>query len=171
MEPFIGQIMIFGGTFPPKNWAFCDGSLLPIANFSALFSILGTMYGGNGTTTFALPDLRGRVPIGMGQGPGLSVYTEGEMGGEANHTLVTQEMPQHNHGVTVASSNSEASFPQPGGNIPASAQAYQEVSAADGALGGVTCAIAGGGQAHNNMQPYTAMNYIIALQGVYPPRS
>ncbi len=171
MEPFIGQIMIFGGNFPPKGWAFCDGSLLAIASNTALFSILGTMYGGNGTTTFGLPDLRGRVPIGMGQGPGLGNYVEGQMGGEVNHTLLVTEMPAHNHVISAATSSEGASTNQPGSNIPGSAPAYQSTGNADGSLGGITCGPSGSSQPHNNMQPYTAMNYIIALQGIFPSRS
>lgn len=171
-EPFIGQIMIFGGNFPPKGWAFCDGSLMAISQNTALFSILGTMYGGDGRTTFALPDLRGRVPIGMGSGPGLSSYTEGQMGGQETHTLLTTEMPAHTHAVAVAASN-EANTPQnrPGGNVLGAANIYDLPASADAALGGVSCGPAGGGQPHENRQPYLAMNYIIALAGIFPSRS
>ncbi|MBL8242469.1 MAG: phage tail protein [Bryobacterales bacterium] len=171
-EPFIGQIMIFGGNFPPKGWAFCDGSLMAISQNTALFSILGTMYGGDGRTTFGLPDLRGRVPIGMGSGPGLSSYTEGQMGGQETHTLLTTEMPAHTHAVAVAASN-EANTPQnrPGGNVLGAANIYDLPASADAALGGVSCGSAGGGQPHENRQPYLAMNYIIALAGIFPSRS
>jgi microcystin-dependent protein len=170
-EPFIGQIMIFGGNFPPKGWAFCDGSLLPIAQNSALFSILGVMYGGNGTTTFALPDLRGRVPIGMGQGLGLSNYVEGQAGGQEFHTLVANEIPVHTHAVTVSVSN-EANTPQnrPGGNVLGAANIYDLPASADASLGGVSAGAAGGNQPHENRQPYLAVNYIIALVGIYPSR-
>lgn len=171
-EPFIGQIMIFGGNFPPKNWAFCDGSLLPIQQNTALFSLLGTMYGGDGRVTFGLPDLRGRVPIGMGQGPGLSIYQEGEKGGQETHTLQISEMPGHIHPVAVAASN-EASSPQnrPGGNVLGAANIYDSPASADAALGGVSSGPAGGSAAHENRQPYLAVNYIIALYGIFPPRS
>lgn len=170
-EPFIGQIMPFGGTFAPKGWAFCDGSLLPISTNSALFSILGTQYGGNGTTVFALPDLRGRVPIGQGNGPGLSGYVIGQVGGQETHTLTVNEIPAHTHPFTVAVAN-EATTPQtrPGGNILGPGQVYEPVSAADATLGGVTSSSAGGNVPHENRQPYIALNYIIALVGVYPAR-
>ncbi len=170
-EPFIGQIILFAGNFPPRGYATCDGQLLAIAQNSALFSILGTMYGGNGTTNFALPDLRGRVPIHMGQGPGLSVYFEGQTGGEENHTLIQTEMPIHNHAVTVAASSAAAGVARPSGAVPAGGNFYQQVGSADGALGGVNCGPAGGNIPHNNMQPYLVINYCIALQGIFPPRN
>jgi len=168
-EPFIGQIMIFGGHFPPKGWAFCDGSLMPIAQNTALFSLLGTMYGGDGKVTFALPDLRGRVPIGMGQGLGLSNYVEGQAGGQETHTLVANEIPSHTHAVSVAVSN-EANAPQnrAGGNVLGAASIYDSPSTADAALGGVSVGTAGGNQPHENRQPFLAVNYIIALAGIFP---
>jgi microcystin-dependent protein len=156
---------------PPKGWAFCDGSLLPIAQNSALFSILGVMYGGNGTTTFALPDLRGRVPIGMGQGLGLSNYVEGQAGGQEFHTLVANEIPVHTHAVTVSVSN-EANTPQ---NRPAAMSSARRIS--------MTCRLGRRPRSvafprvrqvatspHENRQPYLAVNYIIALVGIYPSR-
>ncbi len=170
-DPFLGQIMIFGGNFPPKGWAFCDGSLMAIQKNSALFSILGTMYGGDGRVTFGLPDLRGRVPIGMGQGLGLTAYQEGEMGGQESHTLVPAEIPTHTHPVTVAVSN-ESNTPQnrPGGNVLGAATIYDSPASADAALGGVSSGPAGGNLPHENRQPYLAVNYIIALVGVFPSR-
>ena len=171
-DPFIGQIMPFGGNFPPKNWAFCDGSILSIASNSALFAILGNQYGGNGTTTFALPDLRGRVPIGQGNGPGLSNYAIGQVGGQESHTLNVNEIPAHSHTFAIAAAN-EASAPQtrPGGNILGPGAVYEPATAADTALGGVTAGPAGGNLPHENRQPYIALNYIIALYGIFPPRS
>jgi microcystin-dependent protein len=171
-EPFLGQIMIFAGNFPPKNWAFCDGALMPIQQNTALFSILGTTYGGDGRVTFALPDLRGRVPIGMGPGPGLSPYQLGEKGGQETHTLQIAEMPSHTHPVTVAAAN-ENNTPQnrPGGNVLGAANIYDSAASADAALGGVSSGSVGGNAAHENRQPYLAVNYIIALYGIYPPRN
>ena len=170
-EPFIGQIMIFGGNFPPRGWAFCDGSLLAIQSNTALFSILGTTYGGDGRVTFGLPDLRGRVPIGMGNGPGLTPRQQSEMSGEENHTLITSEMPAHNHTVTVGVSGNPPSTSRASGAVPASGQFYDAAANAAGSLGAVACANAGGNQGHNNMQPYLALNYVIALQGIFPSRN
>ena len=170
-EPFIGQIMLFAGNFAPRGWAFCDGSLLGISQNTALFSILGTTYGGNGTTNFGLPDLRGRVPIGMGSGPGLTPRTQGEIAGEENHTLLAGEMPAHNHTVTVGVSGNPPSTSRASGAVPASGQYYDAAANAAGSLGAVNCANAGGSQGHNNMQPYLAVNYVIALQGIFPSRN
>lgn len=170
-EPFIGQIMLFGGTFAPKGWAFCDGSLLAIQTNSALFAILGTTYGGNGVSNFALPDLRGRTPIGMGAGPGLTPRVQGEKAGEENHTLIGPEMPAHNHAVTVGTSPNQASVGRAAGAVPAGGLFYDSAANASGGLGAVTCGLTGGNQGHNNMQPYIAMNYIIALQGIFPSRN
>ena len=111
MEPFIGQLMLFGGNFAPRGWAMCDGQLLPIAQYSALFSILGTTYGGDGRTTFALPDLRGRVPMGFGHGPGLSAHGLGSKGGEENVTLTTSQIPSHSH--QAMGSNADGNAPSP----------------------------------------------------------
>ena len=173
--PFIGQITIFAGNFAPRNWAFCDGQLLSIAQNTALFSILGTTYGGNGTTTFALPDLRGRVPIhaGSSAGPGLPQYFLGQVGGEPNHTLIQTEMPQHNHIVNaVAGGGNQAS---PAGGLPAiesTGTSLDYSSAATSAtMSNSMISTAGGSQPHNNMQPYLAVNYIIALFGIFPSRN
>ena len=186
MDPFIGQITIFGGNFAPRGWAFCQGQLLPISQNTALFSILGTTYGGDGRTTFALPDLRGRVPFQPGNGPGLSDYRLGEKGGSERHTLTNLEMPSHNHlasstsklkgqsaagdddalsnGVTLASGSTS------GSEIYSSEVPNTELNANSVTTTTIT-ANQGGNQAHNNMQPYLAINYIIALQGVFPSRS
>ena len=170
-EPFIGQIMLFAGNFAPKGWAFCDGSLLAISQNTALFSILGTTYGGNGVTTFGLPDLRGRVAIGFGNGPGLTPRALGEKAGEENHTLIQAEMAAHNHAVSVGASNGAPSTTRPVGAVPAAGQFYDAAANAGGSLGAVTCSITGGNQGHNNMQPYLALNYVIALVGIFPSRN
>ena len=181
-EPFIGQIMLFAGNFAPRGWAFCNGQLLSIAQNTALFSILGTTYGGNGQTTFALPDLRGRVPISPGQGPGLPNYTLGQMSGETNHTLIITEMPAHNHAAQVTTRAYDEGFGGGGdGSVPtnrywssvASGAPYNSTTNTTMNAGAVQAVIgvAGGSQPHNNMQPYTAINYIIALEGIYPSRN
>lgn len=171
-EPFLGQIMIFGGNFPPKNWAFCDGSLLPIQQNSALFSLLGTMYGGDGRVTFGLPDLRGRVPVGMGPGPGLSNYKQGEKGGQESHSLQISELPSHAHPVAVAAANENNTLQnRPGGNVLGAANIYDLPASADAALGGVSAGAAGSNTPHENRQPFLAVNYIIALAGIFPQRS
>jgi microcystin-dependent protein len=170
-EPFIGQIILFAGNFPPKGYATCDGQLLSIAQNTALFSILGTTYGGNGISNFALPDLRGRAPIHMGQSPGFSSYVLGQTGGEENHTLIAQEMPQHNHTVSVGVSSEPAGQTNPNAQVPGGGQFYAPPSEVNGALGGVACSQTGGGLPHNNMQPYLVVNYCIALQGVFPSRN
>ena len=177
--PFIAEIVMFAGNFAPRGWAFCQGQILSISQNTALFSLLGTTYGGNGQTTFALPDLRGRVPVGTGQGPGLSNISLGEVAGEANHTLITQEIPAHDH--LVGANTSPANTANPTGNSLAVGQvtvsgatelASMYVSANPNVnLNAATGGLAGGSQPHNNMQPYLGMNYIIALQGIFPSRN
>jgi microcystin-dependent protein len=175
MEPiFLGQISIFGGNFAPRGWAFCDGQLLPISQYTALFSILGTTYGGDGRTTFGLPGLRGRVAMHPGNGPGLSSRRSGEKGGQERVTLSTLEMPEHNHTPTtsVAVSTGVGDEGTPTGVLAAHSGAFTEDG--NGAqLGGVSTTVnnTGGGQSHNNIQPFLCVNYIIALQGSYPSRS
>ncbi len=172
-DPFIGEIMLFAGNFPPQGYAFCDGQLLSIAQNTALFSILGTTYGGNGQTTFGLPDLRGRVPLHVGgsAGPGQPVYNLGEMSGESSHTLQNVEMPAHSHVAFVDSGNGTQS--SPAGALPArdpsGSPAYGTnavASAAGNAIG-----VSGASAPHNNMPPYTGLNYCIALFGIFPPRN
>src|SRR6476469_8745709 len=123
-EPFLGSIIIFGGNFAPKGWAMCNGQILAINQNTALFSLLGTTYGGNGTTTFALPDLRGRVPVGMGQGPGLSPMTEGQVGGTETVTLTVNQLPNHNHPHAAPATNDAATSSRPNGKLPAASGAY-----------------------------------------------
>jgi len=177
MEGYLAQIIMFAGNFAPQAWAFCWGQILSISQNTALFSLLGTTYGGNGQTTFALPDLRGRVPVGTGQGPGLPNYTLGEVSGTPTTTILITNMPAHNHTATtnVGVSSANTTSEEPAGNVLAS-QAdnfYAPASSVNGSLGGVTTTVAlnGGSQPINIMQPYLAMNYVICLQGIYPSRN
>ena len=177
-EPFIGQIIMFGGNFQIRGYAFCNGQILSIAQNTALFSLLGTTYGGNGQTTFALPDLRGRVPIQFGQGPGLSNYTLGQQAGTETVTLTSNQMPQHNHLVNANEGNGSQQAPGAGfpaaGIVPSSGNAavsnYRNSS--DGTtLAPTAISIAGGSQPHNNIQPYLVINFLIALEGIFPSRN
>lgn len=170
-EPFIGELMLFAGNFAPRGWAFCDGQLLPISQNTALFSILGTTYGGNGQTTFALPDLRGRAPIHPGQGPGLSYRNLGESSGEENHSLVVPEMPAHNHAARADSGNGSSDTPTgryPARN-PAGVPHYSSNAPVNLAPDAVT--VTGGSQPHNNMPPYLGISYCICLEGIFPSRN
>ncbi len=186
MEPFIAQIMLFAGNFAIRSWAFCRGQLLAISQNTALFSLVGTIYGGNGRTTFGLPDLRGRAAIGFDQGPGLSSYSLGQKGGAENVTLNTTQIPSHTHVFAgQAASTQDATSSTPGGGLvpakipgvsggPNSQPVLAYGSAADTSLAaGSTNPIAntGGSQPHENRMPYLALNYLIALQGVFPSRS
>lgn len=171
-DHFVAEIRIFAGNFPPTGWAFCDGQLLPISQNTALFSLLGTTYGGNGQTNFALPDLRMRAPVQPGQGPGLSERLLGETGGAAAHTLLASEMPAHAHNLQA--SGSVAATTVANGNMLATVNApnppYHEPSALAEMGPGVLTA-AGGDVPHENMQPYLKLSFIIAMQGIFPPRS
>lgn len=173
-EPFIGEISIFAGSFAPRGWAFCQGQILSIAQNTALFSLLGTTYGGNGQTTFALPDLRGRVLVGPGQGPGLQSYVQGQMGGQESVTLLSNQMPMHVHPTSVAVSSNAGNSAAPNGRtLAASDQRNDQYTdqGANGNLGGVSSGTAGGSQPHENRQPYLCINFIIAVEGVYPSRN
>lgn len=170
-EPFIAEIRIFAGNFAPRGWAFCNGQLLPISQNTALFSLIGTTYGGDGRTTTALPDLQGRAPMHPGRGPGLTAKRLGERGGTETVTLSEAQMPNHTHTLRAAVNPGDTSTPQNtvtgtsiGDNVYGTAANL--VAMADQALPS-----AGGSQAHNNMQPYLTMNFIIALVGLYPSRS
>lgn len=177
MEGYLAQIIMFAGNFAPRSWAFCQGQILSIAQNTALFSLLGTTYGGNGQTTFALPDFRGRTPIGTGQGPGLPSVNLGEMAGAATVTVLVSNLPAHTHpatttvGVSAQNANSE----EPGGNVPAATanNSYAPANTVSGSLGGVstTVGVAGGGQPLNNLPPYIGMNFVICLEGIYPSRN
>jgi microcystin-dependent protein len=176
-ETFLGQIMVFGGNFAPAGWAICDGRLLPIADNQALFSLIGTTYGGDGQSTFALPDLRGRVPLGVGQAPGLSAYQLGEKVGIEQVHLAIAQLPPHSHPVMAVDAAGNGAVPASntvlaslGGQ--ASAPPYQTPAYAppgtETALNGVTVGSAGGSQPHTNIQPYLAINFCIALTGPMP---
>lgn len=170
IDPFLGEIMLFAGNFAPVGYAACNGQLMPIAQNTALFSLIGTMYGGDGRVTFGLPDLRGRAPIHIGQGPGLPNYLQGSPGGTPEHTLLATEMPSHSHTVNAVSGNGIASGP--GGALPARdpSGTPSYATTANTTMAANAIAVAGGSQPHNNMPPYLPMIYCIALQGVFPSR-
>ena|SRR5512133_1796023 len=173
-DPFVAEIRIFPFSFAPRGWAFCDGQLLPISQNTALFSLLGTTYGGDGRSTFALPNLQGRAPMHPGQGPGLSPHLVGETGGHETVTLSESELPTHSH--TMSAQSGAASSRSPTGRTlahPARGMTYAPPSGNLTSLANDTLAPAGaqGGGAHNNMMPYLTLCFCIALQGVFPPRS
>lgn len=172
-NPFLAEIRIFTGSFAPKGWALCDGQLMPISQNTALFSLLGTTYGGDGQSNFALPNLQGCAPMQAGQGPGLSLRDLGETAGEQTVTLLQTEMPAHAHTVQATSS---AGQPSPGSNAWGSALrghpgSYAASGAANVQMNPFGTSIAGGNQPHNNMPPFLGLIFIIALQGVFPARS
>ncbi len=173
MDEYIGAIQIFAGNFAPRGWALCEGQILPIQQNTALFSILGTTYGGNGTTTFGLPDLRGRMPIGFGAGPGLTPRQLGEKSGAEAVTLTTAQIPSHTHTYNALSGNRESTSPANNFLGVAPGAWYGQKDAGDTLLpmGAEAVSPAGGSQPHNNMPPYLGLSFIICLQGIYPPRS
>lgn len=192
MDQFISTILIWPPNFAPNGWALCAGQMLSISQNTALFSLLGTMYGGNGTTTFALPDLRSRVPLGAGQGPGLSNYDVGQSGGTENVTLTIQTLAAHTHtatpaglSATVPAVTTTGTTNQPAPSVALAAptdaarnplniysNATPNQNLAPGTVtGSISVGPTGGGQPHTNIQPYLAVNYIIALQGIFPSRS
>ncbi|MGE5233690.1 MAG: phage tail protein [Acidobacteriota bacterium] len=171
MDPFVAEIRIFPFNFAPKGWAFCDGQILPLSQNTALFSLLGTTYGGDGKSNFALPNMQGNAPMHPGQGPGLSLHDLGEAGGSDTVSLLESEIPSHSH--SLMASQADAIEISPAGQLFAAGVAIGAygartslVQAGDNAL-----APAGGDQPHNNLQPYLTLNFCIALQGVYPPRT
>jgi microcystin-dependent protein len=176
MDAFVGEIGIFGFNFAPRGWAFCQGQLLPISQNTALFSLLGTQYGGDGKSNFALPDLQGRLAIGQGVGPGLPNFNIGETGGSETTTLLTSEIPAHTHGggasLTQAASTATASTANPDGAVPATSTTNRYATTTDAFMAQFTFSLgnAGQGQPVSVMQPYLAINYCIAMQGIYPPR-
>ncbi len=174
MDPFVAEIRMMGFNFAPVGWAQCNGQILPISQNTALFSLLGTTYGGNGTSNFALPNLQGRVPLQQGQGPGLSLYDLGQVGGEQTVTLLQSQAPSHSHGA-LGAANDGVSSPvgqnwgsaaKGHGSLYAPYSSGAQTQMAAGAIGST-----GGNAPHNNLPPYITLNYCIALQGVYPPRS
>jgi microcystin-dependent protein len=171
-DPFVAEIRIFPFNFAPTGWATCDGQLLPLSQNTALFSLLGTTYGGNGSSNFALPDLRGRAAMHPGQGPGLSDHDLGEVGGAETVTLLQSEIPAHSHAMRAnASDPANAKIPSSSSSFAISqeAQIYQDNN--DTTLAPEALAPTGGSLPHNNLQPYLTLNFCIALQGVFPPRT
>ena len=178
-EPFLGEIRMVGWNFAANGWALCNGQLMPINQYSALFSLLGTTYGGNGTTTFALPNLQGRVPIHQGTGVGLSPYTIGQSSGSENITLLPNQMPAHNHLMGVSNLPGAVADPtnailaqgnSGAGRAPVPVSNYVS-TAATGALAPTAIAPSGGNQPHSNIQPFLCINFIIALTGIFPSRN
>jgi microcystin-dependent protein len=171
-DPFIAEIRILPFNFAPRGWAFCNGQLIPLAQNTALFSLLGTTYGGNGRSTFGLPDLQGRAPMQPGQGPGLALHDLGESAGNSSVTLLTTEMPTHTHALRAAAGSAASHLPGPTRALASGVtqQAYQTNTTGLQALAPEALAAAGGNTPHNNMMPYLVLNFCIALQGVYPPR-
>lgn len=171
-DPFLGEVRIFGCNFPPVGWASCDGQLMPLSQNTALFSLIGTFYGGDGRSTFALPDLRDSFAAGTGQGPGLTARELGEKGGSAAVTLLTTQMPLHEHALMSVSSATAASPAQlalaPTANA---AVAYRAPGGLLGTMAASAVGLAGGTQAHENRPPALALNFCIALQGIFPSRS
>ena len=169
-DPYVGEIRLFAGNFEPVGWMFCSGQLLPIAGYDVLFNLIGTTYGGDGQQTFALPDLRGRIPLHQGQGPGLSLRVIGQMGGSETVTLQASQMPQHTH--VLRASASAATGSAPGGALLAStAVASYDPSPAMTAMAPAAVSVAGGSQPHENMAPTVAVSYIISLFGIYPSQA
>ena len=180
MDEYMGIIKIFAGNFAPRGWAFCNGQLMSIAENTALFSLLGTTYGGDGRTTFGLPDLRGRVAVGQGTGPGLQPVVLGEMAGENDHTLIQSEMPAHTHGSIVSAADSTQTAATAGASIATpgvmsgrtfTATMGFNTTPPNTILNPGSISPAGGSQPHNNMQPYLGINYIICIVGLFPPRN
>lgn len=171
-DPFVAEIRIFPFNFAPRGWAFCDGQLLPLSQNTALFSLLGTTYGGNGKSNFALPDLQGRAPMHPGQGPGLSLHDLGETGGSDTVSLLVSEIPSHSHTMRTVNDDADLSLPDPSAGLAKSQNAnlYNSATAPLVNLAIETLAPAGGSQPHNNMMPYLTFYFCIALQGVFPPR-
>lgn len=178
MEAFIGSIILFGGNFAPRGWALCQGQLLSISQNTALFSILGTSFGGDGRVTFGLPDLRGRVPVGVGQGPGLSNVVLGEQDGVESVTLLTSEIPAHNHQINCNGASGDQGLPTSG--YPAGSQQDRSTgvfvdtpyaTTATAIMAPTALSIVGSSLPHQNMQPYLGINYILCMEGIFPSRN
>jgi microcystin-dependent protein len=178
-EPFLGQICIYGFNFAPTGWAQCQGQTLAISQYTALFSLLGTNFGGNGTSTFQLPNFQSNSGVSQGQGPGLSSYVVGETSGSANETLTYNQMPLHNHpfiasttpGSTTVSANNQLAKASTGGKKGTVTANYLNTTTPNTPLNSLSLSIVGGNAPHMNMQPYLALNYCIALRGVFPSRN
>ena len=170
-QPFLGEIRIFGFNFAPRGWAFCNGQILSISQNTALFSLLGTTYGGNGQTTFALPNLQSRVPIHFGQGPGLSSYSLGQVSGVETVTLLQSQVPAHTHNVACSTEDGTAGVPT--NNFPAAINSniYGATPTASKFMNSGMLNTVGGSQPHTNIQPYLAVNFCIALNGIFPSRN
>ncbi|MEE3633860.1 tail fiber protein [Pseudomonas sp. AL 58] len=177
VDCYVGEVRLFAGSRVPDNWHACDGTQLSISGNEVLYSLIGTTYGGNGVTTFGLPDLRGRVPIGQGQGVGLTLRSVGAAGGTETVALVTSQMPAHSHVIMTAGASASTATPGPGmtlANTDLSIAQYLKNGAASSQqvqLSGDTVALVGSGQAHNNVMPSAVLTYIIALVGIYPTQS
>jgi microcystin-dependent protein len=173
-EPFVAEIRIWACNFPPRGWSLCDGQLLPISQNTALFSLLGTTYGGDGRSTFALPNLQGSAPMFWGQGPGLSQHDLGEASGEETVSLIEAEMPSHQHALMASSDPGDLPAPSPARSLARSQPfIYKQPAgaAAPQAMAPEAVGMTGGSQPHNNLMPYLTLNFCIALQGIFPPRS
>jgi len=168
MEPFIGQIQAFGFNFAPRGWAFCSGQLLPISQYTALFALLGTQFGGNGTTTFGLPDLRGRSGLHFGQGPGLSSIVIGQQGGAQNQTLTVANLPAHGHSI---SSKEEGNTDNPSGTFIAGDGTSAFGTSADSQMAATSVGNTGNNTPFSIQNPYLGINYCIALEGIFPSRN
>ena len=171
MEPFLGSLLLVPYNFAPAGWALCNGQLLPISQYTALFSLLGTTYGGDGVSTFALPDLRGRVPISSGQGPGLQNHNLGQTGGAEHATLGINQLPSHNHSVNTVSAPGTSSHPANELLASSTSGHVYAPSKPDSTLNANAVSHTGGGQPVDIRQPYLALNWIIALQGIYPSQN
>jgi microcystin-dependent protein len=173
-EPFIAEVRIFAGNFAPRGWAFCNGQLLPVSQNTALFSLIGTTYGGDGRSTMALPNLQGRFPMHPGRGPGLTARRLGERGGTETVTLTEAQVPQHNHRLRASIDDGDLQAPSPNRSLARSAGgfAYQTSSTSDlVTMASQALGSSGGSQPHNNLQPFLVLTFIIALVGLYPSRS
>ena len=170
-DPFVAEIRIFPFNFAPKGWAWCNGQLMPLSQNTALFSLLGTTYGGDGKSTFALPDLEGRAPMHPGQGPGLSLHDLGETSGSETVTLLESEMPAHSHALRASLDDANLAIPTSGRTLAKGSANLYLASNPNAQMAFQGLAPAGGDQPHNNMQPYLTLYFNIALQGVFPPRT
>lgn len=172
-QPYVGEIRMFAGNFAPAGWMFTEGQLLPISEYETLFNLIGTTYGGDGQTTFALPDLRGRLPLHMGQGPGLSNYNLAQTGGVETVTLTNNTIPQHNHPLLASTTLAQGSTPQNNvtGQSGSSGKIYRPATTLNQQMAPNSIGLTGGSQPHNNFQPYLCISFIISLFGVFPSQT